>query len=64
MEYDQVFIVEKILDHRGPVKKKTAMEFLVRWKDYGEEYDTWEPYKNVKSVEALDAYKKDHKLKI
>ena len=40
------YIVEKILNHRKDTLQK--MEFLVKWKDYEESYNTWEPLKNFK----------------
>ena len=49
--------VTAITGHRGPVKKYTTMEFQVAWDD-GE--TTWEPWKVVKKLEALDQYIKDH----
>jgi len=54
------FVVDSIVAHRGSPKKKSKMEFLVRWQGYGPEADTWEPYKNVKELAALDEYARDH----
>ncbi|KAJ3093660.1 hypothetical protein HDU97_009270, partial [Phlyctochytrium planicorne] len=45
-------------DHR----RKTKL-FLVQWKDYGVSERTWEPYANVKDVEALDEFKRLKGLK-
>ena len=56
----QEYIVEAILSHRGPVKKKSKMEFLVRWAGYSEEENSWEPYAAVKDLAALDAYLAEH----
>lgn len=38
--------VEKILDVR---KRKSGQQYLVRWKNYGPEDDTWETVRNLKS---------------
>ncbi|CAO3619736.1 unnamed protein product [Cunninghamella blakesleeana] len=38
------FIVEKILDHR---KRYGRLYYLVKWKDYGPEANTWEPIENL-----------------
>ena len=31
-------------------------EFLVRWLDYGEDYDTWEPYSGLKHLRIVKKY--------
>ena len=49
--------VTALINHRGTVKKRAAMEFQVQWDD-GE--ITWEPWDVVKKLEALDKYIKDH----
>ena len=38
------FEVDRIVGHRGAV---VARQYKVRWKDYSEEYDTWEPRGNI-----------------
>jgi hypothetical protein len=60
---EQTYLVESILAHRGSPKKRTKMSFLVRWKDYGPEFDTWEPYMSVKTLEAFQKYADQAKLK-
>jgi len=46
--------VEDALDARlmdnATSKGKNSYEILIKWKGYGPKYDTWEPYRNVKSV--------------
>jgi hypothetical protein len=54
------YVVEAIVAHRGNVKKKNQLEFLVRWAGYEPADDTWEPYAAVKDVAALDGYSKEH----
>ena len=53
-------IVDAIVDHRiipgGSIKKRTTLQFRVRWLGYDEEADTWEPYFNVRDLAALDSY--------
>ena len=55
-------VVAEILDHRGDLKKKSSLEFQVRWAD-GDL--TWEGYDKVKHLTELDEYvdrKNDVKL--
>jgi hypothetical protein len=56
----QEFVVESIIDHRGNLRKKSSLEFLVRWKGFEPSDDSWEPYANIKDVSALDDYSRDH----
>ena len=53
---DHQYTVEKILNHRGVATKKTEMMFLVRWAGCGRAEDTWEPWQELRLVEALHAY--------
>ena len=50
------FVVEMIVDHRGSIKKRSKMEFRVRWQGYDETEDTWLLWKEVKDLVALDIY--------
>lgn len=60
---EQTFLVDEILAHRGSPKKRTQMQFKVRWQGYGPEHDTWEPYTSVKTLEAFQRYKTTTGLK-
>ena len=56
------FEVENILTHR---RKGNKWEFLIRWKGYGPNDNTWEPEENLQnSLEILDEYKKTHELTV
>ena len=59
----QEFHIDRILSHRGDSNKRSSMEFMVRWLGYSEEYDTWEPYNNLRDTDQLITYLKDNKLK-
>ena len=50
---DRSFVVDKILRHRGI---EGAREYLVRWRDYGAEADTWEPEKNFEDRLVIQSY--------
>ncbi|KAK3094693.1 hypothetical protein FSP39_004990 [Pinctada imbricata] len=49
------YVVEKILDNRV---KNGKTEYLIKWKNYHESENTWEPEENIEAVELLARYKK------
>ena len=58
--------VESILDERshtpstqrkGKGKPKTRKEYLVKWKNFGPEHDSWEPESSVKHLQAYQDFK-------
>ena len=48
--------VERILDHVGDVKKRTTMEFKVRWEGQPASNDLWLDYKELRDNEFLHVY--------
>jgi hypothetical protein len=48
--YDKEYEVEKIITHR---KKGRDVQYLVRWKGYGPEDDTWEPERNLRNASNI-----------
>ena len=50
------FYIERILEHRGDVKRLRSLEFKVRWLGYDSEHDSWEPWKAVRATEKLHQY--------
>ena len=50
------FFVEKIMDHNGDFRKVSTLTFKVRWLHYTPEYDTWEPWKNLRLLAPLHEY--------
>jgi len=55
---DNEYIVEKIVDKRKG--KNGAAEYLVKWKGWSEKSNTWEPAKNIKCTDMIEAFEKDH----
>lgn len=52
-EEDEVFEVEYIVSHRI---KNDGYEFLVRWLNYSDEEDTWEPRDELKHLDVFKQY--------
>lgn len=53
-ESEEVYEVEKILDRRWRRRgKKKVEEFLIRWKNFGPDEDTWEPRENLHGCEEV-----------
>ena len=50
MEGHPEYEVEEILQSR---KRGQGIQYLVKWKDYGNEENTWEPRRNVTNAEEL-----------
>jgi hypothetical protein len=49
-EGHEEYEVHNILDHR---EKNEKTEYLVQWKDYGPEDDTWEPRENLQNAPRI-----------
>jgi hypothetical protein len=60
----QEFVVDQVLQHRGDPKKRSTLEFLIKWEGYDESNNSWEPWANVKDNIKLNNYLYTHKLKM
>ena len=57
------FFVEAILKHKGTKKtKKTNLEFYIKWLGYDNEFNTWEPYANVRDMKICHDYLATHDM--
>ena len=56
------YFVEKILDHKGKPKRLTSLEFLVKWFNYDDEHNSWEPYTNLRKTAGLHTYLREKNL--
>ena len=52
----QEYFVETVLDHRGDFKRVSSLEFKIHWRGYTADSDSWEPWSNVRLVQALHEY--------
>ena len=60
IEGEEQYKVDHIVSHR---RHKGRLSFLIQWKGYGPEEDSWEPPSNLKNAkETLSSYKKAHRL--
>ena len=50
------FFVDKVFRHRGDLKSKRDLEFHVKWLDYDESHDSWEPYSALRDTSQLHEY--------
>ena len=55
------FVVEEVLKHSG--EQPRAMSFHVKWLNYDDTHNSWEPWKNLRLCEALHVYLRDNKMK-
>lgn len=51
--------VDSLLDHK---RKDGHMCYLIRWKGYDPEFDTWERESNLRCTNILNRYKKAHQI--
>jgi hypothetical protein len=54
--------VEAILAHTGNPKRKTSMDFLVRWLGYDESEDLWLPWSALLNNAVLHEYLKANNM--
>jgi hypothetical protein len=54
------YVVEKILAHTGSPKTRKEMKFLIRWLGFSADDDSWLSWNDVRLLERLDDYIKDH----
>ena len=47
---DDIYTVEKILNHRGPASKR---QFLIKWQGFPTSENTWEPESNLLTCQQL-----------
>jgi hypothetical protein len=56
------FFVEKIISMTGEPKKVRTLKFLVKWVGYDDSHNSIEPWANLRDVDVLHNYLRQHKL--
>jgi transposase InsO family protein len=60
---DHVYIVQRVSNIRGDLKKLKTVEVLVHWLGYEEDSNTWEPWANLRTNSELHNFVRNHKNK-
>ena len=51
------FFLEAIIDHKGDKRsRRTDLEFLCKWQGYDDDFNTWEPFANVRDTKVCHDY--------
>jgi hypothetical protein len=57
------FFIERIISHDGNKKSPSSMRFLVKWLNYDDTHNTWEPWKSLRMTDQLHDYLRKNNMK-
>ena len=52
---DGYYLVERVVKHD---RQNGRLRFFIKWRDWDDQANTWEPYENVSKIEVVQAYMK------
>ena len=56
------FFIENVISYRGNLKRKTELEFQIKWLGYDETLNSWEPYANLRDSDQLHVFLRQNNL--
>ena len=56
------FFIESIVTHKGNSRRKKEFKFLVKWLNFDESHNTWEPWESLRLTDALHDYLRLHNM--
>jgi len=60
-DYDE-FIIERVLEHTGDPKRKSSLDFLVKWLGYDDSHNLWIPWKEARLNAKVHEYLRNEGL--
>ena len=58
-----LFDVEAVLEHAGDRRRRTDLEFLVKFRGWSDEYNLWLPFSELRDNVALHEYLIRHRMR-
>ena len=55
------FFIESVLEHTGDAKRPSSLYFKVKWLNYDDSHNSWEPWKELRKCDKLHDYLRAHK---
>ena len=56
IDTDEEFIVQTVITHRGNEKKKSTLEFYIKWQGYSAEHNSWITWFDARYVDKVHMY--------
>jgi hypothetical protein len=59
---NEEFVVGEIKGHEGNPRVRSTLKFLIHWIGYPDSEDSWEPYHELRHVDKLHIYLREHNM--